>query len=78
MGGGILNNIKYYDSPYLIFHFLFSTLSVFIVCAIIDLIRQATVEKAFMKFLDKYTETLKNICIKVYNKILTILEKCIF
>lgn len=77
-GGGLLNNIKYYSSPFLLLHAFISIISIFIICAIIDLIRQATVEKIFIKFVDKYFEPLKKVCIRVYNKILIVLEKCIF
>jgi surface polysaccharide O-acyltransferase-like enzyme len=67
----ILKNADMYNSSLLILHALISILIVYIVCSCIDLIRQVTVEKIFMNFVNKYYDLIyvkvKNI-IEIINK----------
>ena len=39
---------------------------VFIVCFIVDLIRQKTIEKLYMKFVDKYIDDILKFFRKIY------------
>ena len=45
----VFNNSNYLDSNYLIFHMFISTITVFIVCIFIELIRQLIIERVFEK-----------------------------
>lgn len=59
--GKLLKNNTYATSPYLMIHFVFSVIAVFVVCTIIDQIRMQIVEK---RVVDKLIDKLYNI----YNK----------
>lgn len=73
----IFNNQERYASEYLIIHAIFAISIVYIVCTIVDLIRQRTIEKIYIFFIDKYLifveEKLKkyiyNFYFKAKNKI---------
>lgn len=51
--GTICKNMQWYKSDLLIFHAAISIIFVYIICTLIDLLRQATIEKAFLKLADK-------------------------
>ncbi len=53
-GGGIFNNKIYFNSNLLIIHAMICISIVYIICAIIDLIRQKTIEKIYLKIVDKF------------------------
>lgn len=50
----IFNNQEMYDSEYLIIHAIFAISIVYIICTFIDLMRQKTIEKIYIFFIDKY------------------------
>lgn len=49
----LLNNVGYYSSDTMILHFIFSVTMVFIVCTVIDFLRQITIEKYVMAFIGR-------------------------
>lgn len=48
----VLNNVRYFDSKYFVFHAIGSVLIVFFACVFIDKIRIAVIEKPVMRILD--------------------------
>jgi hypothetical protein len=65
----ILKNAQMYGSGFLILHAMISVIGVYLVCSIIDLIRQYTVERLFMNFVDKHLEQAES-------KVLAICKSC--
>ncbi len=76
-GGGILNNLNYVNSPFLFLHAIISIIGVFIVCVIIDLIRQETVEKVYLKIVDKLILFYQKKNLNIYKKIWYYISKII-
>lgn len=58
--GNILKNAKMYDSQYLIIHACMSIFTVYVMCTLIDLIRQISVERIYLYILDKYLPCIVN------------------
>lgn len=56
----LLNNQSMYHSEYLIFHAICSIILVYIICTIIDLLRQLTIEKLYELFWNKYGNLIEN------------------
>lgn len=56
----VFKNELVYDSKYLIFHAVFAVITVYVICTIIDLIRQKTVEKLYLSFIDRYFDSISN------------------
>ena len=69
----IFHNPNFASSPYLIVHLICVVVIVFIVCGIIDYIRQIFIEKPVMKCIDKYWDKIET---KIKNKIKILLKKC--
>ncbi len=65
----IFNNSKMFFSNFLLLHSIFSVLIVFIFCMIIDLIRQNTIEKLYLKILNKFLIKIKLFLEKIILKI---------
>jgi hypothetical protein len=65
----LLKNSQMYESSFLIVHALVSIIAVYLVCVLIDLIRQCTVERLFMNFVDKHLEQAES-------KVLAICKSC--
>lgn len=57
---GFLKNSTYATSPMLIVHMILSVIFVFVVCAVIEFIRQKIIEKPFMLFVNKYYDRALN------------------
>lgn len=53
---------QFSNSAYLVLYEIFAVVSVYILCVIIDYIRQNTVEKIYMKLIDKANKILKHKC----------------
>lgn len=49
----VLNNVESYYSEHFILHAFLSILLIFVICVVIDLIRQKTVETWAFRFVDK-------------------------
>ena len=68
----IFHNPDFAASPYLIIHLIITVLIVFIVCGIIDYLRQIIIEKPIMKCIDKYWDKFEqrivNLIKKIYKK----------
>lgn len=62
----VLRNPEFYFSKYLILHAIFSIAVVYCVCTLIDILRQYTIERIFLKIVDKYLKSIED---KVYNLI---------
>ncbi len=56
----LFKNSQWYSSHYLILHAIAVIFSIYVVCTLIDLIRQATAERLLLRFFDKYLERIKN------------------
>lgn len=54
-----LNNVGMYDSNLIYVHALVSVIGVFIICSIIDILRQKFIEEPFFKWYDRKTEQYK-------------------
>lgn len=54
------------DSLFLIFHCLFSVTTIYLVCCFIDLVRQQTIEKVFLKRVDKNIVKYSNFLKRAY------------
>jgi uncharacterized membrane protein len=65
----LLKNSQMYESRFLIVHAFVSIIAVYLVCSLIDLIRQCTVERLFMNFVDKHLEQTES-------KVLAICKSC--
>lgn len=64
----LLKNVEFFNTNYAFIHILLSVLGVYIVCVIIDLIRQVTIEKPFINFIDsKWNQLVKKITKKESN-----------
>ncbi|MBO4367599.1 MAG: acyltransferase [Clostridia bacterium] len=50
----LLNNVGFYNSPYLLLHAFGSVLGIFIVCTFIDILRVRFVEMPFFNIFDRY------------------------
>lgn len=68
----LLDNQSMYHSEYLIFHAICSIILVYIICTIIDLLRQLTIEKLYEIFWNKYGNIMEN---KLYFYFYKIKEK---
>lgn len=53
-----LNNVEAYNTDYALLHAFGSTIMVFIVCALIDLLRINYIEKPFLKVFSKYEDKI--------------------
>jgi len=53
------HNVDWYDSPYLVIHSVLVVLSVYIVCAIIDLVRIRYIERSLFSYFDKFKDRIK-------------------
>lgn len=54
--GMLCKNPEWYASKYMLLHAIISILAVYVVCTIIDLLRQATVEKIYLSIINKLLE----------------------
>lgn len=52
----LFQNVSWYNSPYLFLHAFVAVLSVYLICAIIDLIRIKYIERPFFSYVDKIEE----------------------
>lgn len=66
----IFHNPSFAISPYLIIHLVITVLIVFIVCGIIEYLRQIIIEKPIMKWIDKYWDKFELKFKKVINKVM--------
>ncbi len=57
----IVGCTQYSDKPYMIVSCIGTTLLIFVACSIIDLIRICTIEKIYMKVVDKVIEKIKKL-----------------
>lgn len=57
--GDTLKNTQMFSSNWVYLHAIVSVLSIFIICVVIDLIRQKLIEKPFLKWWDKILEKIK-------------------
>lgn len=55
----LFQNTSWYDSPYLLIHALSAVLSVYVLCAIIDLIRINYIEQPLFSYYDKVKDRMK-------------------
>ena len=73
----IFNVQSFYYNRFLVLYMIFAVLSVFIICSIIDIIRQNTIEKVWMKFINHLEYgivlNIKNKLININDKILKLL-----
>ena len=71
----LFNNAPYENSPFLIVHLLFSVITVFIVCGLIEFIRQSLIERPLDRKLksscDKLSAKACNLFNRIYNKLET-------
>lgn len=67
----VFNNAGQYDSKFLILHAIFTIAAIYIVCTIIDLLRQKTIEKVWVYIIDK---EIQKVIIKICNFILIVLK----
>lgn len=67
----ILKVSNMYQSKWLIIHALLSIIGVYVVCTLVDLIRQCTVEKVFLTILNKHLEKLQKIVMDIVMKTMT-------
>ena len=65
----LLNNQSMYHSEYLIIHAICSIILVYVICTIIDLLRQMTIEKLYEAFWDRYGIFMNNKLYLLFNKI---------
>jgi surface polysaccharide O-acyltransferase-like enzyme len=65
----ILKNPAMYGNSLMIVHAVISIAAVYLVCSSIDLIRQATVEKWFMNFVDKHLDRVEEKASAAVNRI---------
>ncbi|MCM1157438.1 MAG: acyltransferase [Bacteroidales bacterium] len=65
----LLKTPEMYESKWLIIHAIVSILSIYLSCTLIDLLRQATVEKIFLRVLDKYLDKIKDKVLRIYEKV---------
>lgn len=71
--GDVLNNVGFYSSKYLVLHAVGSVVAVFVVCAVIDLLRIKLLEEPFFRLWDKrcgkaaewFSEKGRKICSKL-------------
>lgn len=67
-----------YSSKYLIIHAIFTIITVYIICTIIDLIRQITIERLYLLFIDKYLENGLNKITKICTIIKSYIRKSLY
>jgi hypothetical protein len=72
--GEVLKNCEYFDSKYIALHAIISCLIVFILCSIIDLIRQKTIGKVCLKIWNKIEPSIVGCYKKVEEKIFKLLH----
>lgn len=54
-----LNNLEFYQSPFIIVHLIISVLSIYIICTLIDYLRINYVETPLFKTIDKYYKKIQ-------------------
>lgn len=54
----LFQNRLYQNSPFIVVYSVLAVLAVFIVCVLIDFVRQLVFERIYMSFVDKYSEKL--------------------
>lgn len=67
----VLNNVGMYDSIYMPLHAIGSVIGIFVVCAILDMLRIKFIETPFFCLWDKHYEKIKNKFLKFESKILS-------
>lgn len=65
----VFKQVCYYKSPFIVPYSFFAVFTVFIACTLIELLRQKTVEKIFMKVINGKFEKLKGCFNKISEKI---------
>lgn len=55
----MLDNVGFYDSPWLLVHAFGSVVGIFFVCVVIDLLRIRFVERPFFRWWDKNWEKIE-------------------
>lgn len=70
----LFKNSNYQETAMIIPYSIFVVFIVYIACVIIDLIRQYTVEKVYMLFVDKISKPIK----LIFNKVFVLLKKIFF
>lgn len=71
----IYRNFEFLDSSYLFLHALFSIVSVFFICIIIDKILDNILKKYILKSIDRLLEKNKKYILKGINRLMLVLEK---
>lgn len=71
----IYRNFEFLNSNYLFLHALFSIVSIFFTCIIIDKILDNILKKYILKHIYKLLEKIKVYVLKVMEKLMLILEK---
>ena len=67
----VLNNVGMYDSKFLILHAIGSVIAIFVICAILDMLRIKFIETPFFHLWDKYYIIIKNKFLKIESKVLS-------
>ena len=66
----LLKNQAFYDTNYLLLHAVCSIVGVFLVCSMIDLLRQVTIEKMFLRVVDRHLQGIEDRFSHMYDRLL--------